>query len=219
MRYIVSAGKPSEIMFSKVLPLSLRDPLAPAPWFNRTWKARGLLPPGIFLGCQSPHVVRVGAGLGHVWLLPSLDQGLFQEVGLQCALPCKPAFTPGCIYPRLHLSLPACAPTVTWGQWPEKGKWESSHPLLPSEGTLVPIWQGCSGQVVTCWLLILADSSSCKTFRLTVNIKVILFWLWFLTFFGRDIMQCTFWTKVPLWETSSSVSPLTQKRISSWYLI
>lgn len=62
----MSAGKLSEIMFSKVLSLSLHDPLAPVLLVEEGIKAKGLLPPGIFLGCQSSHVVRVSAGLVHV---------------------------------------------------------------------------------------------------------------------------------------------------------
>lgn len=66
MRYTVSAGKLSEITFSKVLSLPLHHSLAPVLLVQEGIKAKGLLPAGL-LGCQSPHVVRVGAGLVHVW--------------------------------------------------------------------------------------------------------------------------------------------------------
>lgn len=45
----MSAGKLSEIMFSKVL--SLHDPSAPVLLVQEGIKAKGLLPPGVFLGC------------------------------------------------------------------------------------------------------------------------------------------------------------------------
>lgn len=150
-------------MFSKVLSLSLHDPLAPVPLVQEGIKAKGLLPPGIFCGCQSQsHVVRVGAGLVPVWAAPEAwAKGCSRR--WDCIMP-SPVSPPQADLPQL--SLPACVPTVTWAQWPEKGKWESNHPLLPSEGTLALFWQGWSGQVVTCWLLISANSNSCKTFSL-----------------------------------------------------
>lgn len=111
MRYIVSTGKFSAITFSKVLSLSLHDPSAPVPLVQEGIKAKGLLPPGVFLGCQSPHGARVGAGWVHVWAAPEAwAKGCSR--GWDCSLPspvspAQAAFT--------H-SLPACVPTVTWGQ-------------------------------------------------------------------------------------------------------
>lgn len=50
----MSAGRLSEIMFSKVLSLSLHDPLAPVPLVQEGVKAKGLLPPHIFMRGQPP---------------------------------------------------------------------------------------------------------------------------------------------------------------------
>lgn len=50
----MSTGKLSKMLFSKVLPLSLHALLAPVLPVQEGTKAEGLLPRGMFLGCQSP---------------------------------------------------------------------------------------------------------------------------------------------------------------------
>lgn len=92
------------MLFSKVSPLSLHGPLV-----QGGTRAEGLGPPGVFLGCQSPRAGRVGtgdlaAGEPHAWAAP---EGLLQEMGPRCGLPCPRKPRTGCIYTE-SASAPVC---------------------------------------------------------------------------------------------------------------
>lgn len=155
MRYIVSVGKPSEIIFSKVLSLSLHDPLALSLLVQEGMKSQRSAPIWDIFGLPVTPCGEGGCRFGPcVGCSRRWDCSVPSPVSLHLPrlhLP-QVAFTPGCLCTHSDL-----------GPMTREGQMREQPPSAALRGALVPIWQGCSGQVVTWWLLILANSNSCKT--------------------------------------------------------